>query len=172
MELLAPAGSKEAFISAVRAGADSIYLGVDKYNARLKSETFNLYDTEVAIDYAHKHDKKVYLALNTLIKHEEIDDVVKIIYKISSYKPDAFILQDTGLVKIIREYFPDIPIHASTQMAVHNRMGVEVLSGAGFDRIILARELSFSELKLIARKSPAGLEVFCHGGGVFEVDLG
>jgi putative protease len=167
MELLAPAGSKEGFISALRAGADSVYLGVDKYNARLKSDKLSLYDLEVAVDYAHSRDKKVYLALNTLIKHGEMDEVVKILYRINRFKPDALIVQDTGAARVIREQFPEIPIHGSTQMSVHNSYGVEVLSRLGFKRVILARELSLPELKLIARKSPVGLEVFCHGALCF-----
>lgn len=167
MELLAPAGSKESFIAAIRAGADSVYIGVDKYNARLKANVYNIYDIEVAVDYAHSHDKKIYLALNTLIKHDEIDDVVKILYRINKFKPDAIIVQDIGIARIIQEQFPEISIHGSTQMAVHNSYGVETLSKLGFNRVILARELSFSELKLIARKSPIGLEVFCHGALCF-----
>lgn len=167
MELLAPAGSKEAFIAALKAGADSVYVGVDSYNARLNADTFRLYDLEVVIDHAHSRNKKIYLALNTLIKHGEIDDVVKRLYKISKFKPDAFIVQDTGIAAILKEQFPEIPLHASTQMAVHNSYGVEALSGLGFRRVILARELSSAELKLIARKSPAELEIFCHGALCF-----
>jgi putative protease len=167
MELLAPAGSKEAFISALRAGADSVYIGVDRYNARLNADTFNIYDLEVAVNYVHSHDKKVYLALNTLIKHSEINDVVKTLYSINKFKPDAVIVQDIGIAGIIKEQFPEIMLHASTQLAVHNSYGVKVLSKLGFNRVILARELSFPELKLIALKSPVGLEVFCHGALCF-----
>jgi len=169
LELLAPAGSKEAFISALRAGADSVYIGVEGYNARIKADAFKSYDLEVAVDYAHSRDKKVYLALNTLIKHGEINDVVKTLYSINKFKPDAVIVQDIGIAGIIKEQFPEIMIHASTQLAVHNSYGVMLLSKLGFNRVILARELSFAELKLIALKSPVGLEVFCHGALCFCV---
>ena len=169
MELLAPAGSKESFVAAIRAGADSVYMGIDKYNARLNADKLNIYDLEVLTDYAHSKNVKVYLALNTLIKHEEIYDVEKTLEKITPFKPDALIVQDLGMARIIREEFPELDIHASTQMAVHNSAGVEALAELGFKRVILARELSRSDLKLISSKSTIELEVFCHGALCFCV---
>ncbi|MFH0807567.1 MAG: peptidase U32 family protein [Elusimicrobiota bacterium] len=169
LELLAPAGSKEAFFSAIKAGADSMYTGVDKYNARLNADRLNLYDLEVLTNYAHEKNKKIYLALNTLIKHEEIYDAVKTLEKINVFKPDAIILQDLGLARIIKEEFPQLKLHASTQLAVHSRAGVEVLAKLGFERVILARELSQGDLKQTASKSPVELEIFCHGALCFSV---
>lgn len=167
MELLAPVGSKESFTTAIRAGADAIYIGVPDFNARLSASKISLYDLEVLIDHARKTGVKVYLALNTLIKHEEISDVVKSITVVDRLSPDAVIIQDLGVANIIKKYFPNISLHASTQMAVHNRMGVEVLAQQGFKRAIMARELSFAELKIIAKGSPIPIEVFCHGALCF-----
>jgi U32 family peptidase len=169
VELLAPAGSKESLVSAIRAGADSVYAGVPGFNARLNADSFSLYDLEVAADYARSNGRKLYLALNTLIKHSEIDAVVKILYRARNFKPDALIVQDLGIARVLKEQFPELPLHASTQLAVHNSYGVETLSRLAFRRVILARELSFAELKLIARKAPAELEVFCHGALCFCV---
>lgn len=169
LELLAPAGSKESFITALRAGADSVYIGVANFNARISASNLNFYDLEVLIDHAHQKGVKVFLALNTLIKHEEVHEVVKSITAIDNLKPDAVIVQDLGIASIIKNYFPDISLHASTQMAVHNRMGVDFLAKAGFKRVIMARELSFSELKLIAKNSPIEIEIFCHGALCFSL---
>lgn len=167
MELLAPVGSKESFVTAIRAGADAIYIGVPDFNARISASKISLYDLQILFDYAHDKGIKVYLALNTLIKHEEIHEVVKNIAAIDKCSPDAFIVQDLGIANIIKKYFQNIPLHASTQMAVHNRMGVEFLAQQGFKRVIMARELSFSELKVIAKNSPIPIEIFCHGALCF-----
>ncbi|MCX5781354.1 MAG: U32 family peptidase, partial [Elusimicrobia bacterium] len=169
MELLAPVGSKESFITAIRAGADAVYIGVPDFNARISASKISFYDLEVLISHAHEKKVKVFLALNTLIKHEEIHDVVKNITYIEHLKPDALIIQDLGIAGIIRKYFPEIQLHASTQMAVHNRMGVDFLAQHGFKRAILARELSFAELNIIAKGSPIPLEVFCHGALCFSL---
>ena len=169
LELLAPAGSKEALVAAIKAGADSVYVGVDKYNARLNADRLNLYDLEVLSNYAHSQNKKIYFALNTLIKHEEIYAAAKTLERINTFKPDALILQDLGLARIIREEFPGLQLHASTQLSVHNSAGVEVLERLGFKRVILARELSSGELKQIASKSKIELEIFCHGALCFSV---
>ena len=167
MELLAPVGSKESFITAIRAGADAIYIGVPGFNARISASSISLYDLQVLTKHAHEKEVKVFLALNTLIKHEEISDVVKSIAAINRLSPDAVIIQDLGVAGIIRKYFPDMQLHASTQLAVHNRMGVDILAQQGFKRAILARELSFAELKIIANASPIPIEVFCHGALCF-----
>ena len=169
MELLAPVGSKESFITAIRAGADAVYIGVPDFNARISASNITFYDLQVMIDHAHQKKVKVFLALNTLIKYEEIHAVVKNITYIEELEPDAVIVQDLGVAGIMRKYFPDIPLHASTQMAVHNRMGVDFLAEQGFKRAILARELSFAELNIIAKNSPLPLEVFCHGALCFSL---
>ncbi|MFH1368801.1 MAG: peptidase U32 family protein [Elusimicrobiota bacterium] len=169
MELLAPAGSKESFIAAVRAGADAVYIGMPDFNARISASPINHYDLRVLTNYAHEKNVKVFLALNTLIKHEEIHEVVKNITLADSYKPDALIVQDLGIASIAAKYFPHIPLHASTQLAVHNSAGVQAAASAGFKRVILARELSFSELKLIVKGAPVETEIFCHGALCFSL---
>ncbi|MFH1353321.1 MAG: peptidase U32 family protein [bacterium] len=169
MELLAPVGTKESLITAVRAGADAVYIGVPGFNARMAAPNISFYDLKVFIDYAHEKGVKVFLAMNTLVKYAEIHETIKIINQIDQLHPDAVIIQDFGLADIISKYFKNIELHASTQMAVHNRMGVEVLAEAGFKRAIMARELSYSELKIIAKSSPIPLEVFCHGALCFSI---
>jgi len=169
MELLAPVGSKESFITAIRAGADAVYMGVPEFNARAAAQNINLFDLQVLIDHAHHKGVKVFLALNTLIKHEEINAVVRNVAAIEAMSPDAVIVQDLGVAGIIRKYFPGIALHASTQMAVHNRMGVNFLAEMGFRRAVMARELSFPELKIIAGGAPIGIEIFCHGALCFSL---
>ncbi|MBA3066208.1 U32 family peptidase [bacterium] len=168
-QLLAPVGSKDALIAAVRAGADAVYIGAPGFNARLKAANITFYDMAVLIDYAHENNVKVFAAMNTLIKHAEMHEAVKIISGIDKLGADAFIIQDLGLAAIISKYFENIEMHASTQLAAHNRMGVEALAASGFKRVILARELSYPELKIIAKGSPAEIEVFCHGAICFSV---
>ncbi len=169
IELLAPVGSKESFITAVRAGANAVYMGVPGFNARISADNINEYDLQVIIDHAHEKNVKVFLALNTLVKHEEINDVVKSISYINRLRPDAVIVQDLGIASIIAKYYPDLELHASTQMAVHNRMGVDFLARHSFKRAILARELTFSELKAIVKGSPIPIEIFCHGALCFSL---
>ncbi len=169
MELLAPAGSKESFAAALRGGADSVYVGVKAYNARVYAKNLSYYDLEVLLHHAHERGKKVYVPFNTLIKHWEMNDVAQSLAILEKLKPDGLIVQDLGVARIAREYFPDLELHASTQAAVHNSQGAAVLKGMGFKRIILARELSFSELKLISARSQIELEVFCHGALCFSV---
>ncbi|MCP4481580.1 MAG: U32 family peptidase [bacterium] len=172
MEILAPAGSKEAFIAGINAGANSIYLGLQDFNARKNANNFNFYDLEVLTDYAHSKNIKVYVTLNILIKHQEVNDVVKILTKITPLGVDAVIVQDLGLARIIHDYFPQLRLHASTQLACHNTSGVKVLSDLGFKRIVLARELTFSEVKSIgkvARSKNIEVEIFVHGALCFSV---
>ncbi|MDO9514009.1 MAG: peptidase U32 family protein [Elusimicrobiota bacterium] len=169
IELLAPAGSKDALVAAVRAGADAVYIGAPGFNARMSSKSITFYDLAVLMDYAHGKGIKVFVAMNTLIKHAEIHGAVKLVAGIKKLGADAVIIQDLGLAEIISKHFEDIEMHASTQLAVHNRMGVDILAEAGFKRVILARELSYPELKIIAKGSPAELEVFCHGALCFSL---
>jgi putative protease len=169
MELLAPVGSKESFVTAIRGGANAVYVGVPDFNARIAAANINLYDLQVMIAHAHEKKVKVFLALNTLIKHEEISDAVKSISYVAQLNPDAVIVQDLGIASIIRKYYPELHLHASTQLAVHNRMGVDFLARQGFQRVIMARELSFSELKIVVKGSPIPIEIFCHGALCFSL---
>lgn len=170
MEILAPAGSKESFIAAINAGTDSVYAGLKEFNARKNASNLTMYDLEVLTDHAHAQKVKVYLALNILIKHEEINDVVRIIAQIADIGVDAVIVQDLGLARIITGYFPDVRLHASTQLACHNSSGAKVLAGLGFKRVVLARELTLSEIKSITRSNKnIEYEMFVHGAVCFSV---
>ncbi|MCK5582333.1 MAG: U32 family peptidase, partial [Elusimicrobiales bacterium] len=170
MEILAPAGTKESFIAAIKAGANSIYVGLKDFNARKNANNLNLYDLQVLTDYAHSQKVKVYLTLNILIKHEEINGAVQIIAQISQVGVDAVIVQDLGLARIIRDCFPGLRLHASTQMACHNSSGAKVLAALGFKRVVLARELTLSEIKTITKSNKnIEYEIFAHGALCFSI---
>ena len=125
-ELLAPAGNLLAGITALDAGADAVYAGLSKFNARERSDNFSFNDMSCLIAYAHKNNRKVYVTLNTLIKEQELPEIVEFIAELARIRPDAVIVQDIGVLRIVREYFPDLEIHASTQMGIHNSAGLRV----------------------------------------------
>ena len=163
IELLSPAGNKEAFFAAINAGADAIYMGIDKYNARQMAENFSLEDYIECINFAHIFGVKVYLTMNTLLYSNEIKDALEIIQKLYNVGLDAVIVQDIGLASLIRKYFKDLPLHASTQMTIHSLKQVKYLEKLGFKRVVLARELSLDEINHISQNTKLELEVFIHG---------
>jgi putative protease len=169
MELLAPAGSKESFLAGINAGADAIYVGTKKFNARMNADNLNFYDLEVLINHAREKNVKVFIVFNTLLKHEEMNDAVNTIASIDKLNPDGIIVQDLGIARIISEYFPNLPLHASTQLATHNSLGVDTLANMGFKRVVLARELSFAEIKAISNHPKAEIEIFAHGALCFSI---
>ncbi|MCL2390151.1 MAG: U32 family peptidase [Endomicrobia bacterium] len=169
IEILAPAGSKEAFIAAVEAGADAIYCGLKNFSARSKAQNFTAAEFNNYVNYAHGKNVKVYATFNTLIKQNEIKDAVKQITSIAQANADAIIIQDLGIANIVKNYFPQLKLHASTQLSIHNSYGVSEAEKAGFKRIVLARELSLQEIKNIKAKTKAELEIFCHGALCFGV---
>src|SRR4030042_578433 len=122
-ELLAPAGKAETFFAALDSGADAVYLGLDKFNARLKSENFTLKDLARLVPYAQERGKKVYVTLNTLIKQAELPEAVCALSGLSGLGVDAVIIADWGLLALARERFPQLRLHASTQMGFHNSAG-------------------------------------------------
>lgn len=163
IEIVAPAGDYESFLAAVSAGADAVYLGIKGFGARRKATNFYPKELEDVIDYAHLRGVKVYITLNTLMKDIEIESLyenLKFLYEIGA---DAFIIQDLGLFFYIRTNFPDITIHASTQMTITNHEDAEILYKEGFKRVVLARELSFEEIKNIKDNTTIELEVFVSG---------
>ncbi len=162
-ELLAPAGNLLAGITAFDAGADAVYAGLSKFNARERSENFSFNDMSCLIAYAHKNNKKVYVTLNTLIKEQELPEIVEILAELGRMRPDAVIVQDLGVLRIIREYFPSLKIHASTQMGIHNSAGLLIAEEMGVKRVILERQVTLDELKVMQKVSPLELEVFVHG---------
>ncbi|HJH31385.1 MAG TPA: U32 family peptidase [Methanosarcinaceae archaeon] len=162
-EILAPAGDRESLLAALKGGADAVYLGIRDFNARWGATNFELDELENAIDLAHSHDTKVFLALNIPVKQNEIQDALDIIDSAYSSGIDAIIMEDIGMLQIIREIYPDLKLHASTQMTIHNTSGVEFIEGIGADRVILSRELDTKELKAIVSNTSIEAEVFVHG---------
>ncbi|HUW67603.1 MAG TPA: peptidase U32 family protein, partial [Candidatus Nanoarchaeia archaeon] len=140
-ELLAPAGSKEALIAAIENGADAVYFGGEAYSARYDAALSND-DIEWAIDYAHINKTKSYATVNTLIKDSELEKVCEYLQFLCNAGVDAVIVQDMGILKLIKDQLPQLPVHASTQMTIHNVEGVRFLEDMGVKRVVLARELS------------------------------
>ena len=162
-EILAPVGAQEQLKAAVRSGANAVYLGVDNFNARRNADNFTTENLKDAVKYCRLRDVKVFVTLNTLIFDKEIEDLYKTRKAIAESGADAVIVQDFATVKAVKEICPDMPLHASTQMAVHNAAGAVFLEEMGFSRIVLARELSLKEMKIIREAVNAELEVFVHG---------
>ena len=162
-EILAPVGAQEQLKAAVRSGANAVYLGVDNFNARRNANNFTTEDLKGAVKYCRLRDVKVFVTLNTLIFDKEIEELYETIKAIAKSGADAVIVQDFATVKAVKEICPDMPLHASTQMAVHNVAGAKALEEMGFSRIVLARELSLNEMKIIREAVNAELEVFVHG---------
>ncbi len=143
--------------------ADAVYIGWGDFNARVQAENFSLQDISRAIPFAHKHGVKVYIALNILFKERDLPEIVEGLKILEGLSPDALIIQDMGLYYLIKRYFPAFRLHASTLMTIHNHPGAEHLRGLGFQRVVLARELSIDEISAIHRHSPLELEVFVQG---------
>ena len=162
-ELLLPVGNAETFHAAVAGGADAIYLGLRMFNARGRASNFSHIQLWALLDEAKKSNVAVYLTVNTLIKNEEIPDLLDFLYFISRTKLDAIIIQDWGVYYLVKKHFPKITLHASTQMGIHNSLGTKHLEPKVFTRAVVARELRFDELKSISKKSKIELEVFVHG---------
>jgi len=169
MELLAPAGSLAAFEAALAEGADAVYAGAPGFNARALASDFSLAEIGAMIDLAHRSGRKFYLAMNSLIKEEELPRAVEALSLFARLKPDALIIQDLGLWYIARRFFPDLTLHSSTLMSAHNSLAVNRFIAMGFERVVLARELTIDEIRIISEKSKAAeLEVFVHGAMCFS----
>lgn len=163
IELLAPAGDFECLKAAVQNGADSVYFGGSLFNARSSACNFGSTELKNAIDYCTIRNVKTHLTLNTLIKNNEFEDAVNLALEAYKLGIDAIIVQDLGLAKYLIKHFPDLPIHASTQMSIHNLEGVQELEKLGFKRVVLARELSIEEIQYICNHSNVEIETFIHG---------
>ncbi len=162
-ELLAPAGSLEAFYAAMEYGADAVYLGLKKFSARDNAVNFAPEDLDVAVGYAHSLGRKVYVAINTVIQESEWPEVLESLAICEEVGVNAIILQDLGVMRAVRELFPRLKWHASTQMLIHNLEGARYAQRNGFERVILARELTLDEIRHIARNVNIELETFVHG---------
>ena len=163
LEILAPAGNMQSFYSAINNGADAIYLGLKDFNARGNVENFSLEDLQKVVDYAHLFDVKIYLTLNILVKTSEMADVLKTVEKTYEIGVDAFILQDLGLATLIKKFFPEAVLHASTQMGIHNLEGAKFIEKFGFKRVVLSRETPISEIKRIRSGTNLEIEYFVQG---------
>ena len=162
-ELLSPVGDFECLKAAVQNGANSVYLGAGSFNARAKATNFDNEELAKAIHYAKLRNVTVHLTLNTLIKNEEFNDAVNLAINAYNLGIDAIIVQDIGLANYLLKKYPEIPLHASTQMTVHNLDGVKQLESKGFSRVVLSRELSLEDIEYIRKNTHAELEVFIHG---------
>ena len=168
-EILAPAGSLQQLQASVNAGADAVYLGLKSFSARQNAENFSDEELSNAVQYAHERDVRVYVALNTLVEDGELRSMEQAVQVSAEARVDALIVQDLALARTVKRLYPDIPLFASTQMAVHNSWGARALQDEGFSRIVLARELSLEEIKLITEKVDIDVEVFVHGAHCMSV---
>ena len=169
IELLAPAGSLESFFAAVDSGADAVFCGLSSFSARAKAKNFSLVELEQLKRYAAERGVKVYVALNTLLQEEELSQVVEVLLDLEGMAIDGIILQDMGLYHLARTWFPTIPLHASTQIQCHNLAAVLELEQLGFERVVLARELSLKEICHIHANSSIAIEHFVHGAMCYSI---
>lgn len=163
IELLAPAGSLEALEAAVESGADAVYMGGNKFNARAFADNFNEEMLKEAVEYAHIRGVKIHVAVNILILQNELEEVLEYIKYLYSLNVDAVIVQDIGLAMMIRKLLSDFEVHCSTQMAIHNTDGARLIYELGIKRVVLARELSLQEVNKIADSTGIDAEIFVHG---------
>jgi len=163
IELLAPAGSYDAFLAAVENGANAVYLGGKLLNARQFAGNFEEQELQRALDYAHTRGVRVLLTLNTLVLDTEMQEALEYAGRVFEMGVDAFIVQDVGLASNLKKAIPELPIHASTQMTTYNSEGVSALENMGFSRAVLARELTLPEIKNICENTQLEIEVFVHG---------
>lgn len=163
IELLAPAGSIESIYAAVNMGADAVYLGGSKFSARAYAANFKEEDMIKVVNYCHIYNVKVYVTVNTLLKDKEIIEAVEYVGFLYKIGVDAVIIQDTGLAYLIKNNFPNMEIHASTQMTVHNGEGALLLKDLGYKRIVLSRELTLKEIEYISKDLNIETEIFIHG---------
>ncbi len=162
-ELLSPAGDIEAAYSAFYFGADAIYLGLRRFSARAEAVNFSPEDLDEITAYAHANGKKVYVAINTLMQENELPELMTHLQVCADCKVDALIVQDMGVARLVKKAFPSLVLHASTQMAIHSLAGALALKKLGFERVVLARELSLNEIRKIQQESGLEVEVFIHG---------
>ena len=163
MELLSPAGSFEALKIAVANGANAVYLGLNKFSARAKATNFDMQTVKEAIKYAHLFNVKVYVAMNTLLYEKELVTALNLAKELKNMQVDALIIQDLGLATLLKKELPNLTLHASTQMGIHNLEGAVVAKSLGFSRIILSREATLEDIERIKLNCDIELEFFCHG---------
>ena len=163
VEILAPVGSKEMLNVAISSGADAVYLGLENFNARAKADNFNSENIRETIMRCHLFGVRVYITVNTLISDDEINDVLSMVEKAHFANADAFIVQDLGLATLMKQKFPNIVLHASTQMGICNVEGAKVLDKLGFSRVVVARETTLEDIRLIKHQTNLEIESFVQG---------
>ncbi len=163
VELLAPAGSREAFQAAVESGADAVYLAGPSFGARAYADNFDEDGLREAIRFAHLRGVRVHVTVNTIVDDQELSRLAEYLRFLYATGADAVLVQDLGVARLVREIVPQLPMHASTQMTVHNLAGVKALEALGFSRVVLSRELSLKDIRHICANSRAEIEVFVHG---------
>ena len=163
MEILSPAGSREALIAAVQSGADAVYLGFGAFNARRNARNFTDEEFLAAVSYCHLRGVKVYLTLNTLLTDRELPQAAETARYASRCGVDAILVQDWGVLQMLRQAAPDVPVHASTQMSLHTLSGVKEAERLSLTRAVLARELSREDIRGICAEAPIEIETFIHG---------
>lgn len=162
-ELLAPAGNVEALDAAIGEGADAVYLGLKSFNARSRSTNFAWNQFEAAVQSVHRQGKKIFVTVNTVSEEREMERLYRFLAYLEKIGPDAIIVQDFGVIRMVQEFFPKLTVHSSTQMNVASAKAVNLLSKQGVSRVVLARELGLDEIKHIRQNTSAELEVFVHG---------
>lgn len=163
MEILAPAGSYEAVEAAVRNGANAVYLGQQKFNARQNAENFDLETLKRAVDFCHLRNVKVYQTLNTIVFDDEMEALQETIQAACGIGIDAFIIQDFGVLRLVQKTAPKMRIHGSTQMSVHTPEGARLLKEMGVRRVVLSREMSLEQIREVIEQVDIEVEVFAHG---------
>lgn len=169
IELLAPVGTIESFHAALDGGANAVYLGLGSFNARQRQKNFTAQTLSYLIPYAQQKNVKVYITMNTLVKDGEIPLFVNDCTILKQLKPDALIVQDWGMAAILHKYYPEMQIHASTQMAIHNSMQMKFAEDFGISRVVPARELTLSEIRKINNKTKCEMELFVHGALCYSI---
>ena len=163
VEILSPAGNIAALKSAVANRADAVYLGVEQFNARLKADNFSTQNLKEWVEFCHLYSTKVYVTVNTLIKEKELPILDEILIACENAKVDAIIVADLAVVPKAAKLCPSVSLHASTQMGVHNYLGVKLLEELGFSRVVLSRECKIEDIKSIKQHTNLEIEYFVHG---------
>lgn len=162
-ELLAPAGSVEAYFAAVSAGADAVYLGLQKFSARERAENFTLEELCRVLPHARQRGVRVYLAMNTILTEADLPEAIALLHQAAPLLPDAVIVQDLGLLRIVRDFFPGLPLHVSTQAGCASAAAAGEFARLGAQRVILERHLRLEEVRQIVARARVGVEIFVHG---------
>ena len=163
VELLAPAGNPEALEAAIAEGADAVYLGLKSFNARMRSSNFAWNQFEATVDVLHKRNKKIYVTVNTVVTENEMERLYRFLTYLNNVGPDGIIVQDLGLIQMAHKYFPQLKLHASTQLNIASAKAANAMSRWGVSRTVLARELSLEEIRAVHANTSCELEVFVHG---------